>query len=53
MLAAHNRNRGRLIETDPSGQYPDRNRIGRVKKISDAKPNGNGSAPPFNDKIPF
>jgi hypothetical protein len=41
------------IETDDSGEYPPKNRVGRVKKIGDApKPNG-GSTPEFNDKVPF
>jgi hypothetical protein len=51
------------IESDDTGQYPDKNRIGRVKPISAAKSNvlklaatgtnGAASKPEFEDKIPF
>ena len=40
------------IETDPNGEYPPKNRVGRVRKIEAAKPNGSGKAD-FNDSIPF
>ena len=45
------------IESDDTGQYPDKNRIARVKPISAAKPgvtkaNGDGKPDP-NDEIPF
>jgi hypothetical protein len=41
------------IETDDTGEYPPKNRIGRVKKIGDdPKANGGGTAE-FNDKVPF
>ena len=40
------------IETDPNGEYPPKNRVGRVKKIEAGKPNGSGKAD-FNDSIPF
>src|SRR5262245_15295750 len=42
------------IETDESGQYPDKNRIGRVKKIGEAKKaNGGDGKHAFNDEVPF
>jgi len=42
------------IETDDSGEFPPKNRIGRVKKIGDApKANGGASKAEFDDKIPF
>jgi hypothetical protein len=40
------------IETDPNGEYPPKNRVGRVRKIEAAKTNGSGKAG-FNDSIPF
>jgi hypothetical protein len=40
------------IEQDESGEYPPKNRVGRVKKIGAAKANG-GSEPDFNDEITF
>src|SRR5262249_17965183 len=41
------------IEIDDNGDYPPKNRIGRVKKIGDA-PKANGDAKKdFNDKIDF
>jgi hypothetical protein len=45
------------IESDDTGQYPDKNRVGRVKPISAAKPkpatNGATAKPDFDDKVPF
>ena len=42
------------IETDETGEYPPKNRIGRVKKIGDAaKLNGGDTKAPFSDTIPF
>jgi len=42
------------IETNPSGEYPPKNRVGRVKKIGAQTPQANGgSKPDFNDEIPF
>ena len=38
------------IEQDDAGQYPPKNRIGRVKPVAPVKTNGK---PPFNDSIPF
>jgi uncharacterized protein DUF669 len=38
------------IEQDDAGEYPPKNRIGRVKPVAPAKTNGK---PPFNDSIPF
>ena len=42
------------IESDDTGQYPDKNRVGRVKPISAAKPaKANGDGKPFDDEIDF
>ena len=42
------------IEEDKTGEYPPKNRIGRVKKIGDApKTNGDSVKADFNDKIDF
>ena len=42
------------IETDDNGEYPPKNRIGRVKKIGDTpKANGGDTKSDLNDKIPF
>ena len=42
------------IETDPFGEYPSKNRVGRVKKIGAQTPKANDrSKPDFNDEIPF
>jgi hypothetical protein len=42
------------IETDDNGEYPPKNRIGRVKKIGNtAKANGSDTKPSFNDKVNF
>ena len=38
------------IEQDDAGQYPPKNRIGRVKPVAPVKANGK---PPLNDSIPF
>jgi len=38
------------IEQDDAGEYPPKNRIGRVKPVAPVKTNGK---PPFNDPIPF
>ena len=38
------------IEQDDAGQYPPKNRIGRVKPVAPVKTNGK---PPFSDSIPF
>jgi hypothetical protein len=40
------------IETDPNGEYPPKNRVGRVRKIEAAKTNGSNKAD-FNDSMPF
>jgi hypothetical protein len=40
------------IETDEAGEYPPKNRIGRVRPIGAPKTNSNGKAA-FNDEIPF
>jgi hypothetical protein len=38
------------IEQDDAGEYPPKNRIGRVKPVAPVKTN---DKPPFNDSIPF
>jgi hypothetical protein len=38
------------IEQDDAGEYPPKNRVGRVKPVAPVKTNGK---PPFNDSIPF
>jgi hypothetical protein len=40
------------IEQDKAGEYPPKNRIGRVKAIA-APAKTNGGKPGFNDQIPF
>ena len=40
------------IEVDPGGEYPPKNRVGRVKKIEAAKTRANDGKP-FNDEVPF
>jgi hypothetical protein len=40
------------IEQDDAGEYPPKNRVGRVKPIA-ASAKTNGGKPAFNDKIPF
>ena len=44
------------IQEDETGEYPDKNRVTRVKPISAAKPKAvraNGDGKPFNDEIPY
>jgi hypothetical protein len=41
------------IEADKTGQYPDKNRVTRVKKIGETKKANGADAKPFNDEIPF
>jgi hypothetical protein len=41
------------IEEDDTGEYPPKNRIGRVKKVGEAKKPNGAAAKPFNDEIPF
>jgi hypothetical protein len=40
------------IEQDDAGEYPPKNRVGRVKPIA-ASAKTNGGKPAFNDQIPF
>jgi len=40
------------IEEDKTGQYPDKNRVGRVKAIT-AKGSNGAAAAPLDDAIPF
>jgi Protein of unknown function (DUF669) len=45
---------GVKIETDEAGEFPPKNRVTRVKKISDkARANGGGAKSELNDEIPF
>jgi hypothetical protein len=41
------------IEEDATGEYPPKNRVGRVKKIGAAKPTGGTVKTDLDDKIPF
>jgi Protein of unknown function (DUF669) len=40
------------IEQDDAGEYPPKNRVGRIKPIA-ASAKTNGGKPAFNDQIPF
>jgi hypothetical protein len=41
------------IEADKEGQYPDKNKIARVKKIGETKKANGADAKPFDDKISY
>jgi hypothetical protein len=41
------------IEQDAAGEYPPKNRVGRVKPLAVASAKANGGKPAFNDQIPF
>ena len=41
------------IESDDTGQYPDKNKIGRVKKLEAAKKPNGGDGKPYDDDVDF
>jgi hypothetical protein len=41
------------IEQDKAGEYPPKNRVGRVKPLAVASAKANGGKPSFNDQIAF
>jgi len=41
------------IEQDDAGEYPPKNRVGRVKPLAVASAKANGGKPAFNDQISF
>ena len=41
------------VEEDPNGQYPDKNRVGKVKAITAKGGNGAAEKAPFDDAIPY
>jgi hypothetical protein len=41
-----------MVEQDDAGEYPPKNRVGRVRPLQ-AKTNGTNGKAEFNDKVPF
>ena len=41
------------IEQDDAGEFPPKNRVGRVKPIAPAKTSGTNGQAEFNDRVPF